>query len=437
MYNNMFFTVVTHLIETVTDQTFAQFLQERIFGPLKLSSTYLQPSAVHSAGQAERMACGYRFGPPPPRPSKSNRPNNGSEEAREQSYHPISPANCPEAQGAGSILTSANDHITYLHALMHAHPPFTASLLTDLLTPRFALPSSDQASCDAQPYTSSTIIGLGWEIIYYRGVKVVMHDGWVNGFVSKQFFLPEEKFAGVVRCNGDGDGAFVVVQAICRELIDDVLGVEHGRRTDWVGWFEEWVKEEEGDKETREDVVRKLKGEEDDEYSLVRAVADVAIASSAAPSQTGDDLEQSKRKPIQKTELPPSLDLFTGSYHHPGYHTITVQLSPQRGEPDSSVLLIDASDRSMGFTITLELICWAPPDENPAQQEEVHHEKQNSKAARFLATLTDTDGCSTEYLEAEFVLEDDRERSGFRAVKLGIDLEEDLQGSIWFERLEE
>jgi hypothetical protein len=258
-----------------------------------------------------------------------------------------------------------------------------------------------------------------------------MHDGWINGFISTQFFLPDQKFAGVIRCNGDG--GYAVVQAVCRELIDEVLGVELAQRTDWVAWFEDMVKEGEQERETKEDAIRRLMSE--DGNGLGDAVADMDISASASRSNLSDD-----QQAPHSTKLNLSLEIFAGEYHNPGYHTFTAQLSPKHNEEGARSIFIDASDRSMGFIMVLEFICWATQDNQAShRQTEPQPQTRDSRTAKFLATLTDVDGCSTEYLEAKFVLENAEEGGvgKWKAASLGIRIEQDLEEMIWFQRVGE
>jgi hypothetical protein len=423
MYCNLMFTVATHLIETLTNKTFSEFLQERIFAPLNLTSTFLQPSSVPPADRDSRLACGYSY-----RESTST-------------YHAIPVFDTPEDQGAGSIITSVNDYIVYVHALMTHAPPFTQAIQKALVTPRFALPEYND---DRERLQSSTLIGLGWEIFYYRGHRVVQHDGSISGLTSTHFFLPARNFAAVILCNGDA--GYPAVAALVRELIDQTLGVEPSQRLDWPeiftrgrgGWF--------ASRESAEDVRRRVRGEaesedadgEQKEEEKAPSSIDTAGAKDMAELTLADQPE--KERGSEEKYIPPPfptpslpLDRFTGEYHHAGYDSfvVGVRASPEGGE----ALFIDAADRCMGFGIALEFVCRAEAGGDASSSSS----SSSSSEVKFLAYLTDVDECETEILEAVFVVDgDDRTDAGGKigkARRLGINLDEDIEGLIWFERV--
>jgi CubicO group peptidase (beta-lactamase class C family) len=59
LYNNMMFTVASHLIEVKTGLSFKDFLNEKFFQPLGMTSTHLHPPSAK--GWTDRMACGHQF----------------------------------------------------------------------------------------------------------------------------------------------------------------------------------------------------------------------------------------------------------------------------------------------------------------------------------------------------------------------------------------
>ncbi len=94
---------------------------------------------------------------------------------------------------------------------------------------------------------------------------------------------------------------------------------------------------------------------------------------------------RTKSPPPQETPL----TVYTGQYHHPGYHTLAVQLKDDN-------LFIDATDRSMGFTLTFEHI---------------------SDQTRYTAHLSDFEEGGDDPFPAEFVFEEGK------VVKMGLEIE--------------
>ncbi|KAJ9356306.1 hypothetical protein DTO280E4_6132 [Paecilomyces variotii] len=85
-----------------------------------------------------------------------------------------------------------------------------------------------------------------------------------------------------------------------------------------------------------------------------------------------------------------------------GNRVFTVQVKDDK-------LFIDATDRSMGFTLTLEHIC---------------------DQTKYIAHMSDFLEGGYDPLIAEFKLEGDK------ASKLGVDLESDIEELIWFTRVQ-
>jgi hypothetical protein len=94
------------------------------------------------------------------------------------------------------------------------------------------------------------------------------------------------------------------------------------------------------------------------------------------------------------------LETYVGKYSNLGYHEMVVEI---KDDP----LFINAPERSMGFTITFE---------HTANQS-VHR------------PLSDWQEGGDDPLKASFVFKGDH------VVKMGLALEEDLQGLIWFNKV--
>ena len=342
MYCNMMFTVATYLVEQVSGLSFVEFLHKHFFGPLSMDTTHLQPDAAIAAGLQDRIATPYIW--------------------RDVSaYTSIELEQCPEAQGAGSIFTSANDYIKWVRAVMNQEHPVSPELYKGLMKPRiFENPEKDVD--ELAPLTSPTFYAAGWELYYYRGYKVVNHDGMIGGFGGTHFFLPQLKFGAVIF--GNAGVANDVATIISHELIDEVLNVPQCERPDWNELQKKDLEEYERDKE---DLRKEL-----------------------CPETDGTEPQK----------LP--LNAYTGKYQNAGYHEMTVIVKDDK-------LLIDATDRSMGFNLAFEHVC---------------------DQTKYIAHLSDYYEGSDEELAAEFKFENDK------VVKMGIRLEEDLKELIWFDRVE-
>ncbi|OJJ05861.1 hypothetical protein ASPVEDRAFT_55646 [Aspergillus versicolor CBS 583.65] len=324
LYCNQMYTVATHLIEETTQQSFADVLQERIFNPLNMTSTTLQPAATQAKGWSDRMAKGYIW--------------------ENNTWRSLPPQNCPEAQGAGSVISSGNDFIKWVKALLYHEGPITDKVYHGLTTLRSIVNPNGRR---LRAHTTPAIYAAGMEIYYYRGVQVIGHDGREPGFASRFVFMPALRFGAVVLGNSAGAGQAATV--IIRALMDEILGVAVEERPSYK-------------KESKAKHVAK---------------------NTKAP-QTNKPNQRNKDR----------------DYWNPGYRHMTLQVKDEH-------LFVDATDRSMGFTLTF------------------HHVKDQTE---YTAILTDEVELTDEAVEAEFVFKDGK------AIKMGLDLEPTIKELIWFEK---
>ncbi|KAH7157369.1 beta-lactamase/transpeptidase-like protein [Dactylonectria estremocensis] len=359
IYCNMMYTVATHLVEVKTQQSFSDFLEERFFQPLDMKSTSLQAENARAKGLGDRIARGYHW------------------YKDKSTYRAFQSPDCPEGQGAGSIVTSVNDFAKWIQALMNCKSPINEQIYQGLIRMRsFVNPNARRL----KPYSSPAVYGAGLEVHYYRGHMVVGHNGMVDGFGSRFFFLPGFNFGAVIVGNSTGAGPIGTILA--RDVMDEILqvpGADRPRR-----------QKSKTPRSTTKGDASNPKHQFKDGGEKQRTVKE---NDSRAPNVRVGHLQP------QTTPL----DLYIGKYLHPGYHDMIVQI---RGDK----LFIDAMDRSLGFTLTFE------------------HKCEQTEYTAYLGDLLED---QVDSFKARFVFEDGK------AVKLGLDLEPVLREMIWFQKVEE
>ncbi|KAI1179534.1 beta-lactamase family protein [Nemania sp. FL0916] len=337
IYNNMMYTVAAYLVEKKSGLTFADYLQEHFFGPLQMSSSHLQPKRARSFGLGDRIAQGYKW----------------DQEA--ERYHGFEALDCPEAEGAGSIITSVNDFIKWVKALMNQEHPIDEEVYKGLIKMR-TFTSTDPE--DREPLTSPVVYAAGLEIFYYRGYLVIGHDGGVPGFGSRFFFAPELKLGATIF--GNSSSADDVATILCRELIDRALGVPASELSDWD----------------------KIVSDPEERYEN-------------NPKQV--EMRRVLREETEPQKMP--LSAYIGEYWNVGYRGMTVVVKDNK-------LFVDASDRSMGYTLVFD------------------HVRGQTE---YIAHLSDFQEGGDDLIPAEFRFQDDR------AIKMGLELE--IDEFIWFDRV--
>ncbi|THC98304.1 hypothetical protein EYZ11_002237 [Aspergillus tanneri] len=349
------YTVATHLVEVKSGLPFADFLHQHFFRPLNMQSTSLQREGARAKGLQDRIATGYIW-------------------SKETSmYHGFQSPDCPEGQGAGSIITSVNDFIRWVKALVNRENPINEHVYQGLVRMR-TLMNPDARRL--KPFTSPAVYAAGMEVYYYRGHMVSGHNGVIPGFASRFFFLPEFKFGAVILSNSAGGGPVATI--LTRELIDRVLGVSDTERS------------------------RRNQGNTTTLSANVKSQTDQPKHKATRTTRKKDKVQQLRASVIshpQPQETP--LDAYMGRYWNSGYHFLSVDVKDEK-------LFIDATDRSMGFSLTFEHV---------------------SGGTKYIAHLEDFLEGGDDLVPAKFIFEDGQ------AVRLGLHLEKSLKDMIWFERV--
>lgn len=342
----MMFTVAAYLVEQLSGLTFENFLRKHFWEPLEMKSTILQPTNAVEAGLPIAQPYIWR--------------------KESEKYDAVERQYSPEATGAGLIVTSVNDYLKWVRAMMDQKPPVSKEVYNGLTKLR-SFPGNEDTD-DPIPFYSQTLYAAGLEVQYYRGYQLISHDGGDPGVTSKHFFLPEIKFGGVMI--GNAGSGYRVISVVMRELIDEAIGVPKADRINWVTWKRKEIED----------------GEKKEEEERLEARRKLCADSEGKP---------------QPQDTP--LETYTGSYTNAGYHEITV------GVNKDQKLFIDMSDRTMGFTLELEHLC---------------------NQMKYIAHFSDYYEHETMELAAEFMFEKEE------IVRLGLDLEEDLEGRrVWFEKI--
>lgn len=315
------YTVATHLVEECSKLPFADYLEQKFFQPLGMESTNLQPARARARGLGDRIATGYMW-------------DKKTEEFRDLPFE-----DTPEANGAGSIITSVNDYIKWVRAMMNQQDPITEDTYQGLIKSRIVMNPSHK---DLAPFTSPGFIGAGWEVEYYRGYRIVQHDGGIPGVSTTHFFIPEAKFGACLF--GNVEEFYTVQRIIMQEMIDEVLNIPADQRVD-------------REKEFNDDDA-KWANQRDNENEEIRQALCPGI------------------KETQPLGLP--LTAFVGKYWNAGFKQMEVQIK-------DGGLLIDANDRSFPSTLTLEHVC---------------------DDTKFTVKLTKPLGVLECYFRGEFVVED-------------------------------
>lgn len=286
-YNNIMYTAATHLVESLAQCSFSAFLHKHVFLTLDMTSTFLQPSAVRTAKQDDRFSTPYFF--------------------KDGSYHATYHQERPELQGSGSIQTTVNDFAKFIRAMMNHSSPITAAISEDVTTPRIMRNSKANLE-DFGPESFDVAYALGWDVKYYHHTLILTHDGVICGYGSRMFILLHYKIGAYIV--GNSAGAYDLSSVIQNKIIDEILG------------FPEHQQLQSANKRVNRFAAREERREKNVKRNMER-----------------------RGHPQSSLSIP--MDAYTGTYHHDGYHDVTIQIQ-------SGSLVVDGKDRSIPFTMPLE-----------------------------------------------------------------------------------
>ena len=165
-YNNSGYVLLGAIIEKASGQTYATFLDERIFKPLGMASAHYGSNEPI----IPRRVAGYT-GP-------ASTPRNAQYLSMTQPY------------AAGSLSASVDDLARWDAAL------YTDALLTKQSREQMWTPYRLKTG-------KPTTYGYGWGVGKLRGHSAVEHGGGIPGFSTYALRLPDDRLYAAVLCNSD------------------------------------------------------------------------------------------------------------------------------------------------------------------------------------------------------------------------------------------
>ncbi|NHZ96326.1 serine hydrolase [Massilia sp. CCM 8734] len=166
-YNNSGYFLLGAVIEKLSGQTYARFMEERIFTPLEMRHTAYEGHERSSGPRAAGHSKGW-FG-------------------RVTTAKPIS---MTQPYAAGALVSTVDDLARWDAAI-------SAGKLLKPATWQKAHTSAVLA--DGKP----TNYGYGWQVGKLRGVPLVAHDGGIDGYSTSALRLPQQKVYVAVLSNTD------------------------------------------------------------------------------------------------------------------------------------------------------------------------------------------------------------------------------------------
>lgn len=187
LYNNLMYAATGYLIELQSGKTWEDFVRERIFTPLGMTSTVFSV-----ADMLKQPDHGVPF-----------TEKRDSFELYEIPYYEDMAGVAP----CGAIISNIRDISHWLTALMNegsyaGKQVLPADVLKATLEPAIALPNT---MAEARGFWEilNSAYGMGRETTSYRGRLLAFHGGDLPGFHSQISFMPKERIGVIVFVIGD------------------------------------------------------------------------------------------------------------------------------------------------------------------------------------------------------------------------------------------
>ncbi len=188
-YNNLMYYEAAYLVEKLAGQKWEDFVQQRIFSPLKMTASNFNPEPP-AAGQF--TAKGYRI----------DRDTDGS--AKGLVHVPFGLHTELSPGAAGALFSTLADLIQWLKVHVNNGRVGEVQIVSPENLQQMHLPQMVYPGGGfMEGLTGNTIFtyGMGWFIEPYRGYTLIHHGGDVEGHSLIIAFVPQEKIGVVVLTN--------------------------------------------------------------------------------------------------------------------------------------------------------------------------------------------------------------------------------------------
>jgi CubicO group peptidase (beta-lactamase class C family) len=210
-YDNLLYIVAGKIIAEKTGKPWGEAIHERILAPLGMHDT--------KTSVAEMLASSDYSAPH----SKIN-----------DKISVVKPMPVPNAVGAVGINTSAEDIARWMTLLLNngkmenGTQLFSSKQAAELWTEQTPMRIREPRPALAATKPNFFAYGLGFQLRDYKGRKLAMHGGALQGFYSTVLMVPEEKLGIAILTNAENSPAMA---SLYYRILDQYLKVAP---TDWI-----------------------------------------------------------------------------------------------------------------------------------------------------------------------------------------------------------
>ena len=246
-YSNLMFIAAGEVVQAVTGKSWDDFVRERLFRPLEMkrTTTSINDLDLSNVGDADVAT-----------PHKVRLRSN----QKELEHVPINWENWENIAAAGGIISSVSDMAQWLRLHLRRgvwgsegdNMLFDERVQRTMWTPHITTSTVSKGNEKTYPTTHFKSYGLGFDIMDYKGRKVIGHGGTFEGMKSRVTLVPEENLGFVILTNGQAH----VDRGLSYRMLDAYLGRIGGEEEE--DWSAKYLKREKKRLKRRADALSEL-----------------------------------------------------------------------------------------------------------------------------------------------------------------------------------
>lgn len=199
-YCNLFYTVLSHVIETLTGQWLGDVMKEHIWEPLGMNSTYLELEDAKAA--PEHLSQGYIW----------------HEDA--QALKPLPYVPSGGLNGAGAIISNVLDYSKWMRCLLNEGQPFSEAVHKEIRRPRMV--------ANIGTFAKKPTYSLSWVRATLYGKTVYWHSGSTLTHAALVYWFPDDNYGVTIFVNSVNP----LMEMLILRLIEDRFQVPEDERAD-------------------------------------------------------------------------------------------------------------------------------------------------------------------------------------------------------------
>jgi CubicO group peptidase (beta-lactamase class C family) len=212
-YCNIMYVTASYALEVAYGKPFADVMRESLWQPLGMNDTYA--GLVEAKAAAEKsgavLANGYAW-------------DAFYSDHADGKYIDEGNMSLDEVSGAGAVISTAEDYVKWMQALLSGSGPLSPDMTKEIWTPRAVVPADEAESV----YDSTMLYCLGWFKATYRGHEIIVHEGDCFGFGACVLLLPALNWGVTYFSNGSLSA--MTLKGIVFNLIDDLIQTPEAER---------------------------------------------------------------------------------------------------------------------------------------------------------------------------------------------------------------